>query len=90
SYHRSVPVGRFYVNVPGVQVGSKAIAKRITEGVPEQPTDFEERLSEAGICEEDKELLPHVEREAVHRNAYSFLAGATDHFLPYYDPDIPF
>lgn len=90
SYHRSVPVGRFYVNLPGAQVGSKAIAERIAEGVPEQPTPFDERLREAGFTEEDKQLLPHVEREAVYREAYRFLAGMADHFLPYYDPDIPF
>lgn len=90
AYHRSVPVGRFYVNVPGVQVGSKAIAERIVKGVPEQPTPFDERLREAGISEDYLELLPTEERNAFRCNAYRFLAGATDHVDPYYDLDTPF
>lgn len=90
SYHRSVNVGNFYVNVPAVSGDAEGVLKKIAAGAPEKPASFEERLREAGVPEEDLELLPYEQRNAVSRGAYRFLAGVAEDYDPYDDPDLPY
>ena len=87
-YHRTVPVGRSVVNLPPRLPNLEAVATRIRERAPKQPTPFDGRLQEAGVSDGDLDLLPHDERIAAQRGAYRFLAGESSNFDPYYD-DLP-
>jgi chaperonin cofactor prefoldin len=90
AYHRTVRVGRSCVNLPPLLKNLDAVAKRILDGRPEDPPTFRDRLAQAGVTEEDVELLDHPQREAIGRGDYRYLAGEDSAFDPYYDPDIPF
>ena len=87
-YHRTVPVGRSVVNLPPRLPNLEAVATRVRERAPKQPTPFDGRLQEAGVSDGDLDLLPHDERIAAQRGAYRFLAGESSNFDPYYD-DLP-
>lgn len=90
SYHRSVNVGNFYVNVPAVSGDAEDVLTRIAAKAPEKPASFDERLRGAGVSEEDAEMLPYEQRNAVGRNAYRCLAGITEDDDPYDDPNLLF
>ena len=89
AYHRTVPVGRSFVNLPPRLPNLEAVATRIRDRAPKQPTPFDGRLQKAGVSDQDLDLLPHDERIAAQRGAYRFLAGESSNFDPYYD-DLPF